>query len=169
VIHRPIAFASSKPSAYKHKLPLSAPVSGLVETLTTVPDPSVQSGVWGEGIAIKTRSSALVSPVEGHVEKLDINAQRWFIKAKNGLKLMLQLGIVGKSLHGERLQICKREKHAVKQGDVLSYFDPVFIERHCGHCVCIFTVLNRKGIKALVPALDGARIDPENTALCVYL
>ena len=169
MIHRTIPYSASVPEKFKHKLPLASPVSGVVVPLTGVSDIAVKTGVWGEGLAIKTRSSSLASPVEGKLEKLDLDSQRWFIRAKNGLRIMLQLGPVNSPLYSERLNVLKRENGDIKKGDILTYFDPVFLEKTCGQCFCIFTVLNRKGITALVREENGTRLSSENTALYVYI
>jgi phosphotransferase system IIA component len=179
VIRRPIPYSLEIPEKYKHKLTLNAPVSGIASALARVSDRTLQSGVWGEGLAIETRNTSLACPVEGIIERFDQDAQRWTIKSKTGLKIMLLLGPVLPPLFAERLTVMKRQGARVMKGDIIAYFDPLFIAQHAAQdstnpvltpvCYCTMTVMNRQGVNALVAAPTGTRLTTDDAALSVYL
>ena len=159
----------SAPTSFKHELVLSAPVSGELVSLQDLPDPLIQAGLWGEGIAIRTRNTECISPITAKVSKLDIADQRWTLVSKNGLQLGVQIGPVTKPLYGERLKVLVRENQSVKRTQTLCQLDPLFLTQQWGYCYCILTVMNRKGIKAIVLEPPSTKVTTENPIIRIYL
>ncbi|MBO1254883.1 PTS glucose transporter subunit IIA [Alteromonas sp. 5E99-2] len=160
---------SNVPSEYKHELLVSATMSGNVTSLTSLHNIPLQTGIWGSGVAIKTRGTACISPFDGTVEKLDIASQRWILKSKEGLRLCIQIGPTSSSLLGERLSIHKRVNDKIQQGDIICNIDPVFLQKKLGHCYCVMTILNKKGVNAIVCEKENTKVTVENTVIRIYL
>lgn len=169
MITLPSSIKASVPETYKHEIVLNAPVSGELVALSELNDPFLAAGLAGKGIAIRTRSLECLSPVSGTVSALDIGEQKWALKSRQGLKLSIQIGPVVTPLYGERLKIMKREASAIAKKEVLTYFDPLFLTRQWGHCYCIVTVLNKKGIQAIVSEPVGTKVVPETPLLRIYV
>lgn len=169
MITQPSDIKNTRPDEFKHEIVLNAPVSGELVALFDLHDPFLTTGIAGEGIAIRTRSVECRSPITGKVLKLDIGEQKWTLKSKQGLKLTIQIGPVVKPLYGERLKVIKRETDFITTQDVMTYFDPLFLTQQWWHCYCIVTVLNKKGIKAIVPEPVGTKVIPENPLIRIYV
>lgn len=163
--------ANEKPTAFTHTLNVLAPVSGEIVSINEAKNIQLSCGVWGEGIAIKTSTTRCHSPVEGVVESIDIVSQRYIIKAKSGLRLSIQIGppLASQSFMGERFQIIKKQGNRVSQNDVLCLFDPLFIKQRINQCLCILTVLNRRGLKSILCGPVGTKLTADSIALSVYL
>lgn len=157
------------PEEYKHCIPLLSPVAGRVESLNTTRDLPLMQGIWGCGVAISTRHSSCIAPFDGVIESIDIPSQRWQLKAKNGLRVMVQIGQPQQSLFGERLQLCAQEGEKIIAGEAFALFDPIWLRANIDDFYCAVTILNQKGITAIVPQKLGKNISTAETLLSIYL
>lgn len=165
----PTLLADSPPDNFTHQVELLAPMAGKVCSLNDTGDIALQSGVWGNGVAISTRSTVCSVPFDGSIEKADLTAQRWILKATNGLRVMIQIGTIASPLYAERLQVQLKPKQKFNAGQVLAYLDPVWLVSKLGQLHCTVTILNSKHISAIVPTKLGTQIDAMEGLMKLYL
>lgn len=93
----------------KDELEIEAVVSGQLMPLSEVDDDVFS--IDEEGYAIKPMNGKIVAPVDGEIIKLDTTKRVIYIKNKNGLEVLIHLGLDTSSLTGEQFDF------EVKQGD----------------------------------------------------
>ena len=160
---------SAPPESFSHKISLLSPMTGKAVQLKHIDDAPLQAGIWGDGIALAIRKTACYTPFDGQVERIDLASQRWILRAKNGLRMMIQIGPIKQSLMGERLQLQIREKAHFTAGQVLVYVDPMWLNTQIGQTYCIVTVLTKKAITSIVPVSEDTQVDAMNELMSLYL
>jgi len=169
MIKRPSLITETQPLVFSHNISLAAPVAGRVVPIDEVDDLALHCGVWGSGVAIATRATVCCVPFDGVLEQADLASQRWVLKAKNGLRVMLQLGPLSRSLYAERLQPQLSAKQPFTRGQVLTYLDPVWLKSQIGEVFCIVTVLTTKNIVGIMPNRLGQQIEAMDDLMQLYL
>ncbi|MBF4693749.1 beta-glucoside-specific PTS transporter subunit IIABC [Fusibacter ferrireducens] len=118
-----------------------APVSGRIVPLEQLKDKVFSSKSMGDGIAIRPESNQLVSPVEGTVEFVFPSGHAVGIKSKEGVDLLLHIGIDSASLEDTfKAKVAKGDR--VKKGDVLVNFDLKKLESGSVDSAVIIVVTN---------------------------
>ncbi|WP_125760720.1 PTS sugar transporter subunit IIA [Companilactobacillus hulinensis] len=102
------------------KLNIEAPISGKIIPLETVSDEVFAQKMMGEGIAIIPNDSQIVSPVDGIVGMVADTKHALGIKAKNGLEIVLHLGIDTVELDGSPFTISVNDGDSIKAGQPLA-------------------------------------------------
>ena len=74
-------------------LTLSAPLSGPVLPLHSVPDPVFASGAMGDGIAIDPLNDCLHAPCDGMIIHVARTGHALTIRADNGAEVLMHVGI----------------------------------------------------------------------------
>ncbi len=138
------------PEDAKHQLIIVAPVSGQRLALSDVGDPLIAARMWGDGCALTTSSSVVKAPLTGTVEWINPAGYELRLKAKNGLRLWIKLGIGTQHLMGERCFYQKRQNDKVSTGDVLFEINPGWLKQQGISPVCIVTIINAHKLKAIV-------------------
>lgn len=136
---------------YKKAIPVLSPLNGQVVTLDKVPFQLFQQRLLGEGIAIQPSGYKLLAPFDGKVEFFPPTHQQIRVKAANGLKMLIQIGIGGEKLMGEGYKSRLKTGDQFKQGDCLIEFDLRKIKPLLESTLCPVTILNSHqliGIKA---------------------
>ena len=100
-----------------HSAVVTAPFSGKLVPLSSVPDETFASGVLGEGIAIEPSDGLFCSPVSGTVESIAETRHAIGFAGDNGLEILVHVGLETVGLKGEGFEIL------VKEGDTYSFGD----------------------------------------------
>lgn len=117
---------SLKPSDVK-MISVVSPLDGDVIELKEVDDEVFASGVTGKGVAIVPTNNAVVSPVEGTVSVLFPSKHAVGITTKDGVELLVHIGLNTVMLNGEGFTAFVKQGDKVVCGQKLLEFDKKFI------------------------------------------
>lgn len=98
-----------------------APISGSLIALKELPDPLIAQGMLGLGLAIQAVSNELIAPVSGTLNYLDSGVV--LITRKDGLQVLLQIGIDTAILKGAPFVLQKPQQTIVTTKSVLMMID----------------------------------------------
>lgn len=106
-----------------NKIEILSPIEGETCSLEEVSDPTFQQKILGDGIAIKPRSTKVVSPVNGTIAVVFHTKHAISIIADDGIELLIHVGIDTVNLKGEYFSAHVNAGDKVKAGDLLLEFD----------------------------------------------
>ena len=106
-----------------HSAVVTAPFSGKLVPLSSVPDETFASGVLGEGIAIEPSDRLFCSPVSGTVESIAETRHAIGFAGDNGLEILVHVGLETVGLKGEGFEILVKEGDTVKEGQPVAKVD----------------------------------------------
>lgn len=102
---------------------LVAPVDGQLIQLDKVNDPVFAKKMMGDGFAIDPSNGIIVSPVKGTVSTVFPTKHAIMILSKDGLEIMLHLGIDTVELNGEPFEMKVREGNKISAGQIIANMD----------------------------------------------
>ncbi|CRN01968.1 Phosphoenolpyruvate-protein phosphotransferase [Pseudomonas sp. 34 E 7] len=123
-------------------LTLSAPLSGPVLALNSVPDEVFASGAMGDGIAIDPLNDCLQAPCDGVIIHVARTGHALTLRADNGAEVLMHVGIDTVELNGEGFALLVKEGARVSQGQALVRFDLDRIARQCKSLVSLIILTN---------------------------
>lgn len=100
-----------------------APLSGLIISLDSVPDPVFAQKMVGDGMAIDPSDQILRSPIDGTVVQLHSSHHAITISGENGQQVLMHIGIDTVNLKGEGFSPKVKMGDSVKTGQALIEFD----------------------------------------------
>ena len=117
---------SLKPSDVK-MISVVSPLDGDIIELKEVDDEVFASGVTGKGVAIVPTNNVVISPVEGTVSVLFPSKHAVGITTKDGVELLVHIGLNTVMLNGEGFTTFVNQGDKVVCGQKLLEFDKEFI------------------------------------------
>ncbi|HEY5563349.1 MAG TPA: PTS glucose transporter subunit IIA [Clostridiaceae bacterium] len=108
---------------------LYLPIKGSILPLSEVNDYLFSKKIMGEGLAIKPEDNFIYSPVDGEVVLIYDTKHALALKTKEGLQLLIHIGIDTVKLEGRGFASYVKVGDMVKTGDKLVFFDREFIEK----------------------------------------
>ena len=105
-------FGFFKPS----KQVIISPMDGNVVVLEEVPDEVFSKGLSGDGMAIVPLSGTVVAPIEGVISRIFPTNHAFLISKKNGIEVMVHIGLDTVELKGEGFERLVEEGSKVKAG-----------------------------------------------------
>ena len=102
----------------KKKEVFLCPVDGKILPISEVNDPVFSQEMMGPGFAVVPTSKVVVVPMDGEVVTVFPTSHAFGIKSKNGIEMIIHIGIDTVELNG------KGFKPLVKQGDVVAILGP---------------------------------------------
>lgn len=115
-------------------------VEGTLVPLKEINDPAFSKGALGRGVAIKPKSSKIVSPVNGTVQVIFPTNHAVGIVTSDGLELLIHIGIDTVKLKGEGFKRVISEGQKVQKGDVLIEVDFNLLD-NAGYCTDTMLIL----------------------------
>jgi glucose-specific phosphotransferase system IIA component len=106
-----------------------APLDGTVVELEKVPDQVFAQKMVGDGVAIDPSGQIAVAPVAGDLVKLFPGGHAFGISTKEGIELIVHIGLDTVELNGEGFENIAKEGQKVKVGTPIVRFDRAVIER----------------------------------------
>ena len=100
-----------------------SPADGDIVKLKDVPDQVFSEKMAGDGIAILPRSNTFVAPISGVVSKIFSTNHAFSIRAKNGLEVLVHIGLDTVALKGEGFKRLVEEGAKVNVGKPIIYAD----------------------------------------------
>lgn len=98
---------------------IKSPLTGNIVKLEDVPDEVFSQKIVGDGIAIDPKGEWLTAPVTGTIVKLFSTKHAMGIVTKEGLEVLIHLGIDTVELKGEGFEAVVEEGQQVNVGDKL--------------------------------------------------
>ena len=122
---------------------LKAFLSGNVIPIERVKDPVFSTKMLGEGLAIEPDSCTILAPCDGIISMTMQDTKHAIgITAKNGMELLIHLGLGTVHLKGEGFQLFAQKGDQVKTGDKLIQFDTDIIKTNGYPLTCVLAVVN---------------------------
>ncbi len=107
---------------------ISAPFSGKVIPLSSVPDEVFSSGAMGEGLAIDPSDNKLYAPFDGTVVMVAPTKHAIGLRSEYGVELLVHIGFDTVTLDGKPFTLHVEDGIKFKKGDLLIEFDKEFIK-----------------------------------------
>lgn len=104
-----------------------APVIGKCISLENVPDDVFANKLLGDGVAFDFEGDTIYSPCDGEVILIASTKHALGIKAKNGMEMILHVGLDTVNLNGEGIQLYVKKHAKVKAKDILMKLDRAFM------------------------------------------
>jgi len=102
---------------------ITAPVSGLSESLRDVNDKVFSAEIMGKGVAIVPNDDQVVAPANGTITVTYDSKHAYGIKTDDGAEVLIHLGIDTVDLNGKYFTTNVKKGDQVKKGDLLGTFD----------------------------------------------
>jgi sugar PTS system EIIA component len=118
------------------------PVNGLILPLEDVPDPVFSQKMVGEGIAVIPTNDNIHSPVKGTVILIAATKHAIGIRAKNGVEILVHVGLETVSLNGEGFKIAVNVGDQVSVGQLLIEVDWEYISTNAKSIITPIVITN---------------------------
>lgn len=105
------------------RVPLMAPLTGVLVPIEQVPDPVFAQKMVGEGISIDPLSNRLLAPCDGEVIHMHPAAHAVTIRTAEDLEVLLHIGLDTVKMRGEGFEPKVKVGDQVHTGDELIVFD----------------------------------------------
>jgi len=106
----------------RKQIEVVAPLSGERLPLEQVPDQVFSAKIMGEGFAIHPASGEVVAPFDGEVVHLFPTKHALGLKTKEGLEILIHIGIDTVEMNGEGFEALVEPGQKVKKGSTLLRF-----------------------------------------------
>lgn len=100
-----------------------SPLLGMVVPLAQVKDGVFSEGIMGPGVGIEPEDGRLYAPVDGEVLAVFPTGHAVGIRTKEGMEILLHIGIDTVQMNGDGFQIKVNQGERVHAGDLLVVFD----------------------------------------------
>ncbi|WP_270599043.1 PTS glucose transporter subunit IIA [Faecalicoccus pleomorphus] len=123
----------------KKEVKIECPTNGNIVFLKDIPDDAISKEMLGTGVGIESIDGEICSPVDGEVSFVFPTKHAVGLKTKEGLEVLIHLGIDTVELEGKGFDIkCKKDQH-VHSGELLAEMDLDFIRKtHNPICILLF-------------------------------
>lgn len=128
---------------------VTAPLSGEIVHLVTVPDLVFSRKLAGDGIAIKPTNDTLQAPFDGEVIQLFPTLHAIGLRSDSGIEILIHIGLNTVSLNGEGFEAFVKAGDKIKQGDHLIRFDLDFIEKNATSTITPIIITNSNDLEDL--------------------
>lgn len=134
---------------------VKAPVEGIVKPISAVNDGVFSAKMLGDGVVVvldkNAQTATITAPVEGEINAtFDESKHAYGITTKEGLSLLIHIGIDTVNLKGEGFTTFVKQGDKVKVGDVLAKVDIKQIIDKVPSIDPIIVVLEESTIKNIV-------------------
>ncbi|MBO8177388.1 MAG: PTS glucose transporter subunit IIA [Bacillus sp. (in: Bacteria)] len=126
-----------------------APMTGKVIPLEEVPDPVFSQKMMGDGLAMDPTEGVVYAPVNGEIVQLFPTKHAIGIKTKNGLEVLIHIGIDTVSMNGEGFTAHIQTGDKVKQGDPLISFDLDLVKEKAKSTITPMIITNGDVVESL--------------------
>ena len=128
---------------------ISNPVEGEVVNLDQVPDEVFAQKMLGDGFAVKPSGEKVYAPVGGEIKVLFPTLHAIAIETKEGLELLIHIGIDTVELKGEGFEAHVKLGDKVNAGDLLVSFNKQIIEESGKDTITPIIITNMDRVKDL--------------------
>lgn len=118
---------------------LVAPCDGKLIDITDVNDDVFAQKMMGDGFAVIPKGNCIYSPCDGEISLVFKTKHAIGIKLKNGMKVLVHIGVDTVNLNGKGFEVYKSEKQKVKKGSLLVEFDEEILKGYDKSVITIIT------------------------------
>ncbi|MGX7198220.1 PTS sugar transporter subunit IIA [Enterococcus olivae] len=111
------------------EIQITAPVNGQCLELESVPDKMFSNKLLGDGLAFTFEENFVCSPIDGKIEMIAQTKHALGIKGRDGLEIMIHIGLDTVELNGEGFQLLVEENQKVKAGQKLIKIDREYMDK----------------------------------------
>lgn len=126
-----------------------APVTGRLVPIEEVPDPTFAEKMLGDGVAIIPSDGVVVAPVDGEVISLFPTKHAIGIKSKQGLELLIHIGLETVNMKGEGFETFVEVGDKVSVGTKLISFSIELIQQKASDIITPIVITNADILKEL--------------------
>ncbi|PZV06402.1 MAG: phosphoenolpyruvate--protein phosphotransferase [Leptolyngbya sp.] len=144
--------ALEAPPTKTNHLVLTAPLSGLVVPIDTVPDPVFAQKMVGDGVSIDPTSQVLLAPCDGDIVQIHSASHAVTVKTAEGIEILMHIGLDTVALKGEGFTARVKVGDRVKTGDILIEFDADYVALHARSLLTQIVVTNSDRVAEFKPA-----------------
>ncbi|WP_134042081.1 phosphoenolpyruvate--protein phosphotransferase [Paraburkholderia caballeronis] len=134
---------------------LTAPLSGPVVPLASVPDPVFAEGLFGDGIGIDPLEGRMVAPCDGTVTHLARTGHAVTLQTAEGAEVLVHIGIDTVELNGDGFTARVEQGAQVRRGDLLIEFDVDAIACRAPSLVSVVAIANSDAFEVVGRAEAG--------------
>lgn len=145
---------------------LSAPVEGEAVSLEKVNDEVFSGKTLGDGIAIMPESDVIVAPDDGTVSVLFPTNHAIGITLKNGVELLVHIGINTVALNGDGFKAHVKQGDQLRKGDPIVTFNRDTIKK-AGYEDIVCFIISNTDQYAVVNGIEGKHVSLEDTIISV--
>ena len=149
-----------------HSAVVTAPFSGKLVPLSSVPDETFASGVLGEGIAIEPSDGLFCSPVSGTVESIAETRHAIGFAGDNGLEILVHVGLDTVKMGGDGFTGHVHSGDAVKKGDLILEIDLEKVKA-AGYDTSTLVVICNTDDYGDVRGLDNKEVQPGDDVIVI--
>ena len=149
----------------KEEKELKAILDGSVVPLEEVPDEVFSRKIMGDGVAIEPSSSVVCAPADGEITvAMEETGHACGMKLKNGLEILIHVGIDTVSMGGDGFELLVKEGDMVKSGTPLIRFDKEKIKA-AGHPCTTMLIVTEEGSAAGISMHTGMEAEAGKTTV----
>ena len=131
-------------------LRLTAPVSGFLMPLESVPDPVFAQRMVGDGISVDPISNVLRAPCDGEIIQIHSSHHAVTLRTAEGVEILMHVGLDTVELRGEGFSPQVKLGAQVTSGDPLLEFDIDYVALHAKSLLTQIIVTNTERIAEFV-------------------
>lgn len=137
-----------------------SPVKGEAVELKDVKDAVFSAGTIGKGIAVKPEDSEIRAPFDGEVISVFPTKHALGLKSKNGVELLIHIGIDTVNLKGKGFDLLVKAGDKVKKGQLLERVDLKAIKDAGYDTIVPIVVTNSNNFDDIIPEKkNGDKVD----------
>lgn len=149
----------------KEEKELKAILDGSVVPLEEVPDEVFSRKTMGDGVAIEPSSAVVCAPADGEITvAMEETGHACGMKLKNGLEILIHVGIDTVSMGGDGFELLVKEGDMVKSGTPLIRFDKEKIKA-AGHPCTTMLIVTEEGSAAEISMHTGMEAEAGKTTV----
>lgn len=133
----------------KKSIELKTPIVGNAIELSRVPDEVFASKMLGDGIAFEPSEGILYAPIRGEILQVFPTKHALGLKTKEGLEILLHIGIDTVKLNGEGFESFVESGDTVSEGQKLIKFDIDIIKRDAKSAITPLIITNMEMVDSI--------------------
>ena len=136
-----------------------SPAKGKAVDLKEVTDPTFNSGMLGQGVAVIPSEGKIYAPADGEIAMVFDTLHAVSLNASNGAEILVHVGLDTVSLKGKGFKAHVQAGDKVKKGDLMLEADLEFLKSEGFDIITPVLVCNTDDY-ASVEALSGKDVEP---------
>lgn len=125
-----------------------APMQGKMIPLEEVPDTIFAKKLVGQGVAFIPDKGEMVAPLAGEIMTIYPTQHAIGIVTKDGLNVLIHLGIDTSALNGYGMTVLVKEGEAVEAGQLLMKFDLEYLKKHATSIATPMVITNSDMVRS---------------------
>ena len=109
---------------------IHSPVAGIAAELSTAPDDAFAQKMMGDGAVVKPTGKTVCAPEDGEVCFVFETKHAIGFQTKDGINMLLHMGIDTVTLNGEGFKVFVKEGQKVKKGETLMELDLAYLNEN---------------------------------------